>query len=626
MEEDDVMAEANRIAQKIKSEIGPNLNGKKKSDYEEEAEDLEEPEWPAPPSSVVSSNVLLPPPITPMGAASALKAFEEKKRSMQMNASVPTANAARRARFLSTFSSSDSSSSSSSSSDSSSDISSSEDSSSDSSSSESSSSSSSSSSPSVDSSSSPSSSDPPVPVSTSSSGWVPPGQGLGRTQRNNRSRRQKKRAEEEEKQEKLFQEAKERAQKREKGEKVDEEAVQQGWLLDTKGKSKPNGLVSTTQKFVVVARDGELVLPPGGGSLGFDSKKKEIDKVNANKSLKKTQHKTISADEMANQLREYRQQEETPSHSTAATPSKGNRLTKESPGRGETTPSKTWGRQPPPPSMREEEIPRGIKVTSVDCDDYYNELGRQGDGVEVNDEGMEEDEVSEAYAAFQARGKAALKAAREKEEEEQEEELRREEERRKQAEAREESALSKATWTDGRDNMVDPSNIGEVLPVDGPQEWADESEEGWADKSHSHSTDNFDLGSEKTRRSLFPDIPLVFGKKEGWNGNDVLIPARKGSTQTKPVNKTTDVTDNMELDYGSPEIELPSPSGLHRDLQRLRDIRDQEQAKAAKAGKLVNKAQDALQQARLAALATRKKNAAAIDNNQNATITMNGNH
>ncbi|UZJ53818.1 hypothetical protein CBS101457_003138 [Exobasidium rhododendri] len=618
-DDDDIMAEANRIAQKMKSEIG--CSGKR-SVYEETQTLLSnaphEPEWPLPPSSLASSTRLLAPPSTSTSAVSAMKAFEEKKRLLQGKTPASNVIANGKASSPSPDSSSSEASASSSSSASSSDDSPSSSSSSDnsSSSSESSSSSnSSSSSSSSDSSSSPSTA--PIAHSNAvSQGWVPPGQGLPRTQRNNRSRRQKKRTEEERRQGQLFEEAKKRSEMRARGEEVDEAAVQEGWLHDTKGRPKAiQG--STARRVVVVARDGELVLPPGGGNLGFLTAAKGGKSTATGISLPKKAYQAITADEMAKQLGEYRKQKDAASHPTLSTPIKEAEkfpLSVESKGEG-SAPHRSSGRRPPPPSMRDRAIPEGVTLTSVDCDEYYNEHGEQGTSIaagekeeEEEDDDEDEEDVNEEYAAFQAKAKAALQLVKDEEARE----LQREEESKEQNETgkRFDQALTKAKWTDGNEEHI-------LNSISDDRDWHGETQSDWVgdraedlvDGAESGWTEYADLEGAEARLALFPDMPITFGKKEGWDGNDVLLSTQKLLPQktSGQANKKIGAAADLDLDYGEPDSDLPAPSSYHRDLQRLRAIRDQEQAKALKTCKHGSMDQDTLQKARLAALATRKK-------------------
>lgn len=91
-DEDDVVLEANRIAQKIKTEIG----SRKGREYDEE---LSESDWPKPPPLMTSmrmSSLSAPSPLplpmfaTGNGAGAAMKAFDDRKRELQNMKSVKT--------------------------------------------------------------------------------------------------------------------------------------------------------------------------------------------------------------------------------------------------------------------------------------------------------------------------------------------------------------------------------------------------------------------------------------------------------------------------------------------------------------------------------------------------------
>jgi hypothetical protein len=553
-EEEEVLLEASRIAQKIKSEIGPR------------SKQYDEVDFPTPPPMVMSlpvaSTSTLPmlPSLPSIGAAPALQAFEQRKKAMQTNAAkkAPMSNG-KRASSSSSSSSSDNSSSSDSSSSDSSSSSSSSSSFSSSSSDDSSSESDSTSSSDSESDSSSSSSDPQEIAARKQNGsidWVPPGHGLARTQRNNRSRRQKRKAEEEERQIKLFEEAKTRAEKRAKGEAVDEDAATEGWMIDTKGK-KLNGHANNTQRYKVVSRDADLVLPPGGGSLGILQKKVSSNGSAARQTLKGTSNGT--AKQTLEQGQRFVPAVREAAQETIAAPDE----TME-----DVSTSFRSSRVPPPPSQRKTPIPAGVRLTSIDCDNCYN--GQESEA--ALDKDIED--VNEAYEAFQARAKASLQAA--KEEEEKEEEEQEALQRRKQKTRLD---LAEAHWLD--DRQADDGDGGDSHYVD-DSESIDEDVE-----------DEIDLDMAQ---SFMSELPVEFGKKSDWDGNDVVVPRQAQLVQ--PNNGL------VELDYGEPEEPLKPSTSLHEDLKRLRDLRDQ--TMAAKVGRRPDES-DALQKARMIALASRKK-------------------
>lgn len=560
-EEEEVLLEASRIAQKIKSEIGPR------------SRKYDEVDFPLPPlmfsKAPIASTSALPmlPSIPSMGAASALQAFEQRKKAMQMNGAKKAAASDGKQASSSLLSSSlDSSSSESSSSSSSS-------SSSPSSSSSCSDSSSSSSNDSSSDSDSSSSSGSETDSSSSSSGhqessplkangipvqdWVPPGHGLARTQRNNRSRRQKRKAEEEERQAKLFDEAKARAEKRAKGESVDEDAVTKGWMLDTKGK-KINGHANNTQRYKIVSRDGALVLPPGGGSLGILQKKEDKKSAPngtpaamqafAGASNGKAQKLPEHSRRFVPAVREVAQETNLPPDDTL----------------GDASTSFSARVPPPPPSQRNIAIPAGVRLTSIDCDDCYNGLESEL----IFDE--EPEAGNEAFEAIQAQVKAALKAAKERED--------REEEEREMLKRIKQDTLI-AQWVDGK-------------------QWDDQDggDNHYVDDSESIDEDVIDETDLDMAQSFMSELPMEFGKKSNWDGNDVVVPRQAQLLQ--PSNGL------VELDYGEPEDALMPSTSLHEDIKRLRDLRDQ-----AIAAKGINRSNDsdALQKARMIALASRKK-------------------
>lgn len=597
-EEADIMMEANRIAQRMKSEMGP-----RGSQYDEEQDD---PAWPTPPMATTSlfmgpsASLPMSMPPTSSGADSALKAFEEKKRLME---SSPAKFAATQQKGTKQPVSSATSSSSSSSSSSDSSSSSSSDSSSSSSSSEDSSSDNSSSSSSDDSSdSSGTPAEEPVRV-LASQDWVPPGDGLARTQRNNRSRRQKRKAKEDEMKKKLFQEAKARAEKRQNGKAVDEKATEKAWMVDTRG-TKQDGHAVEKQRFAVVARDAELVLPPGGGSLGIEQKKKATKKATSNQNLQK-----VESEGSSKQSRDTAKQKTVSGFKTARDiyNDVGN-LTQEA--------TEDYSRYPPPPSLRNAAIPAGVRLTSVDCDDYYNNYQDQ---VWVD----ESDDVNEAYAAFQAQAKASLQAAKEKEEllEEQERELLEEKEQieaeesvrmeirdifdydkiqkyqaennkeKHQAENNKEKLDDKIINKELEDRWLDGDNLWETdVPKERDPDQADLPDEVDDEDKISPGTPEGEIVT-----TIYDELPQAFGKKANWDGNEVVV-QRKNPPPSAAAPSSMD-----DLDYGEPEDVLSNPKRTPEYLRKLREIRDQTKATIA------NDGGDALQKARLAALATRKK-------------------
>jgi len=324
-------------------------------------------------------------------------------------------------------------------------------------------------------------------------------------------------------------------------------------MLDTKGK-KINGHANGTQRYKIVSRDGDLVLPPGGGSLGILQKKEVNKSASYQTSTKASNGKVKQVPELRKSfVPAVREVEQETMHETDDTV-------------GDISTSIST-RVPPPPSLRNTAIPAGVRLTSIDCDDCYNELESEAAFKEDAETG------NEAFEAIQAQVKAALKAAKEREDrEEQEQETIR-------LQQRIQRDTLEAHWVD--DNQ----------PDDG-----DGDDSHYVDDSESIEEDVVDETDLDMAQSFMSELPIEFGKKSNWDGNDVVVPRQAQLLQ--PSNGL------VELDYGDPEDALKPTTSLHEDLKRLRDIRDQ--TIAAKASSRVNNL-DALQKARLIALASRKK-------------------
>lgn len=208
--------------------------------------------------------------------------------------------------------------------------------------------------------------------------FVPPGQGLARTQRNNRSRRQKERKLLNEERQKGLIEAIRRAEKRTRGEPVDEEAAQMAWTVDRQG---GNGTAASHMYSTRRPKGGEsasplLGMPPGGGTLGLPNFVEVI--TNAQAMPKKRQVQTN--------------------------------------GIQNPTPKKKQRRRILPPSQRSDPIPASIRLTRVDCDECMTPWPvEEEQGVQEThpDAGSEED----LYAAFQVQGREALRKMRAADEE-----------------------------------------------------------------------------------------------------------------------------------------------------------------------------------------------------------------
>lgn len=380
--------------------------------------------------------------------------------------------------------------------------------------------------------------------------------------------------------EKLFQEAKARSEKRQNGEAIDEEAAERAWMVDTRG-TKRVGQIVGKQRYAVVARDAELVLPPGGGSFGIEQKKKAAKRLDASASTSKNDQ-VGGVTDTTNQSQDVAEKKKASDFKTAKEiyNNVGN-ATQES--------KEDYSRYPPPPSLRTTAIPAGVKLTSVDCDQYYNTFQDQTWSSALQEEtwiNEDTEDVNEAYAAFQAKAKASLRAAKEKEERE----LLEEEARRLIASNGDDTDEElEEGWLDG-DNLWEkdlPDEIDHKDGIDCPYEVDDENMIG--------------LGSLEGE-SVTPfhnELPQAFGKKADWDGNEVVVHSKI------PQSAAPALSSIEELDYGDPDDAIShSRSSLPEVLKELRDLRDK--TRAAKVRE-ANGSEDSLQKARLAALATRKR-------------------
>lgn len=167
-----------------------------------------------------------------------------------------------------------------------------------------------------------------------------------------------------------------------------------------------------------------------------------------------------------------------------------------------------------PPSQREEPIPSCIRLTRVDCDDCVTPWPTEGD--EMGDEEEEEEDESPdgaddaiakadaLYLAFKAQGQEALKKMRDNED--------------KQEKQR---TLAKQS---------DEETIQEQAAAFG--------------------------------------MPVTFGKPNGWDGHEVVVSSRDGSTQQQDLSSPI-------LDYGIPNE--GKTESAPETLERLRKLRDETQ-------------------------------------------------
>lgn len=213
-------------------------------------------------------------------------------------------------------------------------------------------------------------------------GWVPPGQGSIRTQRNNTRKRKRARAEFDAEREKRLIETIKRVGKQALTELTDKEAEErENFGIDKEG---DRATLSNFQNKINAPLnvDKIVTLPPGGGSLGLPT---------ADLSMNSTMGQSSPSSQRAGKAKQYR--------------------------------------EILPPSQRQDPVPACIRLTRVDCDDCATPWPAEESGVVMtSEEGEDADggdiaiaNADALYLAFKAQGQEALKkmrAAEEKKEEE----------------------------------------------------------------------------------------------------------------------------------------------------------------------------------------------------------------
>lgn len=208
-------------------------------------------------------------------------------------------------------------------------------------------------------------------------GWVPPGEGSWQTKRNNRARRRKQKEEWLQEQERLFREAAQRATERATQSATDAvtQSTSQADIQMPRG-SQQKTLASVEQ--LLAEAEGNVELPPGGGSLGLPVDTTADTSVASQDALEKSRS------------------------------------------------ARTEIRSVLPPTLRKEAVPRGVRLRRVDCDGIFNgwpmdeQGGQDPQGVDGVDE-MQDRDPQSLYEAFRAQGHAALLARRAQEERQEEE-------------------------------------------------------------------------------------------------------------------------------------------------------------------------------------------------------------
>ncbi|PWN32560.1 uncharacterized protein FA14DRAFT_157269 [Meira miltonrushii] len=216
----------------------------------------------------------------------------------------------------------------------------------------------------------------------SANGWVPPGQGSIRTQRNNDKRRKRARAELNAEREKRLIETIKRVEKQAlaEGGSVDKETEEESFAFDKEGY---RAILSEFQNAIHSASnfDSTVTLPPGGGLLGLPT---------ADLSTSSTMEQSSPTDKM----RKARQH-----------------------------------RRILPPSQRDEPVPACIRLTRVDCDECATPWPVEESAAPMDVEESDSPDGGDIaianadalYLAFRAQGKEALNKMRADEEKKQKE-------------------------------------------------------------------------------------------------------------------------------------------------------------------------------------------------------------